>query len=312
MRRSHLRRLIAVVVIVVLAATGCASAPVSTATHSPLDVGQLTRTYGRLSAAGDADSLAAAALIDRVILWQEGNSDGARTSAVVQTLLARATAAAPDRPDLLFLQLRLCVQQSSFNTRFVESTACDWRAIEARLRVVAPGNGTAWLYSLDHATASHDVPAARAALPIPDLRTVLRACAADQLAPPDILEDCRNTARAFQAGDWELAQSIGLRLAIGLRPADSPQNRDALAAQRTLEYRLDLIGQSDALSEDLQARPKAALALYSTYRTDQDLWRAVLIRVGLNPDPPSDWIHRAGVVCSKDCATACAALNAPL
>ncbi len=62
---------------------------------------KIQRTEQLLIAAGDADSLAATAMLS---IRPEGNP--------VQrlTLIARAVSKAPDRPDLVWLNLRLCTQ----------------------------------------------------------------------------------------------------------------------------------------------------------------------------------------------------------
>jgi hypothetical protein len=90
-------------------------------------------TRAALLAAADADSLEAAALLTPKTL-----------SAERLQLVLRAAAAAPARPDLAWLALASCIQ--------VES--CDVSPLEARLRAADPGNGAAWMGTLERAAAS--------------------------------------------------------------------------------------------------------------------------------------------------------------
>src|SRR5262245_16922317 len=65
------------------------------------------------------------------------------------TPVQNAVAAAPDRADLAWLQLRLCVA----------TEGCDPTPIEARLRKLDPKNGAAWLGPLERAQQHHDAQA---------------------------------------------------------------------------------------------------------------------------------------------------------
>jgi hypothetical protein len=95
--------------------------------------------------AGDADRLAAFAV---------------RTSAVAEDedqalmLIKRATEAAPDRRDLAWLHLRLCV----------ERIGCEPEPLESRLRQLDRDNGAVWLSVLGRAQARGDSAAAEQVL----------------------------------------------------------------------------------------------------------------------------------------------------
>lgn len=78
----------------------------------------------------DADSLAAAG----VLTAQHNRSEGL-------ALVSRAADAAPERADLVWLQLMLCQQAPS----------CDSEALEQRLRQLDPSNGAAWMGALSRA-----------------------------------------------------------------------------------------------------------------------------------------------------------------
>ena len=100
------------------------------------------RTTTALLAAGDADSLAAAALLGH---WPK--ADPAERSA----LISRAVAAAPDRPDLIWLNIGACIQ--------VES--CDPTPFATKFQRVDPANGAAEWVSISRAGKTHDAPAVR-------------------------------------------------------------------------------------------------------------------------------------------------------
>ena len=106
-------KLLAVSLIVLIACTaGCASSDARIAkTRKRTD-----QTIAALAQMTDADSLAAAGLMSLDQSLQ---------------FLARATAAAPDRPDLLWLQVARCAQLP----------ACDPVPLEQRLRELDPSNG---------------------------------------------------------------------------------------------------------------------------------------------------------------------------
>ena len=96
---------------------------------------QVERARAALIHATDADSLAAAGLLTQYHKSQERLA-----------LLAHASAADPERPGLAWLHLTSCVQ--------VET--CDPRELEARLRVLAPGNAAAWVGSLARSEKAGD------------------------------------------------------------------------------------------------------------------------------------------------------------
>jgi hypothetical protein len=91
---------------------------------------------------GDADQLAAAALA----LWgTNATANGSQALSRIQ----QAAQAAPDRPEILWLHLRLCT----------EVPGCDPSPVEARLRKLDPSSGTVWLGPLARAQARQDARA---------------------------------------------------------------------------------------------------------------------------------------------------------
>lgn len=306
---------------------GCASmptqAPVAEAAAPITDLAALRRLRDRLITAGDADSLAAAWLVESNLLWDEHHHP--RDSASLAALLLRATETAPTRRDLAVLRLRWCM----------ESTACNLERAQAQLRTIDPKNGFAWLVALHLAALAHDpvriraavrglaastaaslywtaldshltraimressagAPAAfetvtgtLAALLLPALHPLSMACGAGLQALPDLLQDCRSAAHALELSDTMLLRGYGLRLTARLWPADSPQHRRALADTRALQYQLEAIAREGAFEKLLLADPAELLKLLSDSDSEQQMWVAMLRRAGIRPDPPSGW-----------------------
>lgn len=120
-----------VVALVALGLSACASRAARQA-GTPVERGSTD-----VSAPGGADRLAAAALST----WATSGN-----TAEALTLISRAAALEADRPELTWLQIRLCVV----------SKDCEPAAAEARLRKLDPGNGVVWLGVLSRAQAQRD------------------------------------------------------------------------------------------------------------------------------------------------------------
>ncbi len=90
----------------------------------------------------DVDQMAATALA----LWgTNASANGSQALNQVQ----KAAQAAPQRPELLWLHLRLCM----------EVAGCEPEPVEARLRKLDPGSGAVWLGPLARAQARRDARA---------------------------------------------------------------------------------------------------------------------------------------------------------
>jgi hypothetical protein len=263
----------------------------------------------------DADSLAAAGLLR--------SSQGQPGPAV--HLLTRATAAAPERPDLAWLAIRICR----------EASTCDPEPEEARLRSLDPANGVGWLDALARADASGNAAAELTALSalgrtervdlywttliahltravvdtrkiplpealvyvigvlaaqaIPAYQTTSNLCKGDRLNDAEVVESCRAVATAFERGDTSLTEMIGGAIAKRVWPADSNEWRRASEARRVYEYR-SAVSMHLAFNS-LADTPSAEkyLALCADNRREQDVLRAELINAGRSPDPPPDW-----------------------
>jgi hypothetical protein len=313
--RLHLVFLL-VVLLAVLLVQGCAAGEAARAARKQRD---LQRAVLALERKADADSLAAAGLLSPV--------QGGPGLAV--SLLARATAAAPDRADLVWLEIEICRQ----------APGCDPEPHEQRLRTLDPSNGAGWLYAIARASESRDEAASRAALAdlaraprvdiywttlvahltgaladtggvpltdavvdvigvlsaqsIPSYKAISDQCLGQRLADPERLDHCQRIASAFEQGDTWIIAMIGAAWEKRVWPADSPPWQAAQQARRVYQYRSELWTQAEAdLLRDPQ-RVRKFLALCAQNRREQDVYRIELIDEGKSPDPPPGWKSRS-------------------
>lgn len=140
MKRTSLKRWARPWLLLVLLLSACASSPPQPDSNAQpaVDV-------------NDADQMAASALA----LWgANANANGSQALSQIQ----KAAQAAPQRPEIQWLHLRLCM----------EVVGCEPEPIEARLRKLDPGSGAVWLGPLGRAQARRD---ARAEAQILDMMT---------------------------------------------------------------------------------------------------------------------------------------------
>jgi hypothetical protein len=261
-----------------------------------------------LLAAGDADSLEAAALL---------TPD--KPSPERLQLLLRAAAAAPARPDLAWLALQSCIL----------AEGCDVAPLEARLRALDPGNGAAWMGTLKRSAPGsaqfnaglagvagserfdiywsplivHLTEALRrtkrmedweaasfaigigAAQAVPALSPMVRACKDAAVVRPEDLAACRRLSAVLRHGDTVLIESLGLAVARHVWPASSDEYRQAEDEARVLHYRTSRLPDWSTSLEGTNHY----LALLATHRTEQEAIIADLLASGVNPDPPAGW-----------------------
>jgi hypothetical protein len=256
----------------------------------------------------DVDSLAAAGLM----------SFGKHTDQSLP-LLARATATAPERPDLVWLQAQRCSQ----------SPPCDAGPIEHRLRELDPANGAGWWGMLARASAAKDTVGTDAALTaishsdrvdiywttlvaklsravantkkmslsesevavigaiaaeaIPAYQTITTPCKAERLQQPGVAEVCRGVANAMQRGDTYITEMIGVAIAKRVWPEDSPEWKAATEERRVYDYRAKLYPRVEFHSF---THAKEYLAFCAQNRREQDVLLAQLVAVGETPNPP--------------------------
>jgi hypothetical protein len=238
-------------------------------------------------------------------------------------LIEQAEALAPQRPELVWMQLSHCLR------------TCDARVqIEDRLTQLDPDNGFVWLADLERAQASGSEAAITAAIVriggasrmtfywnelavlltdglavaeptqglsnratraygllaamvIPPLQPMSKACRTDQFAVPGRRAACEVMFARMEHSAAVLTQSLALSVQQRWWPAGSPQ-RDALAARhRRLDYLLAISSRIRwwRMDRDMAVRLDAARRTGS----EEDVELALARSFGLPTDPPADW-----------------------
>lgn len=288
---------------------GCATKPKTATGKTELHIKQAVTT---LSKSSEADSLAAAALLDL-----EGHPDHA------WPVMQRAIAKAPDRPDLVWLEIQVCAITAHCNTV----------PFETRLQVLDGANGYGWMGALTRASAAKDRDATMAALTaiahserydiywtalnarlavaavrtkklsfleaqqtvvgglisriLPSYSVLTSACQAERLGVAEVLEACRGVANSLVHGDTYLTEMIGVQIAKAAWPESSTQWQIADADRKQYEYASShWVKITGGLADATMA--ERYLLLCAQYHREQDVWRAQLIDAGERPDAPAE------------------------
>lgn len=279
---------------------------------------QLSRSVVTLERQQDADSLAAAALLTgNDVFYGKDHKDQKHAG----LLIAKATATAPDRADLAWLQASICQQTPS----------CDARPFEVSVRTLDPSNGVGWLGELARSWAANDDAGTNKALQaiaqsdrvdiyytrliakltpkvaqaasisldeasvavigalamesIPAYQSASKACKGERLNQPDVITLCRGVAKAFENGDSFVTEMVGVAIAKRVWPENSPEWQAAVDARRRFDYQGKLWAELPATTATENMRNH--LSLCGQYRREQDVFRAELVAAGKNPDPPA-------------------------
>jgi hypothetical protein len=262
----------------------------------------------------DADSLAAAGLLRAVESKPETAVD----------FLTRASARAPERADLVWLQIQICQRIAS----------CGPEPAEAQLRTLDPSNGAGWLNALSRAGASKneaaqltvlttlagtervdfywttlivhlteaiaatgEVPQSEAlvyvigvlaAEAMPAYQTISDLCNDDRLKDADVVKDCRAVALAFEHGDTDVTEMVGVTIAKRVWSANTVEWARASEARRIHEYRSALLMHSTFYTLPPARWASKYLALCAKNRREQDVEVGEILEEGKNPDPPPD------------------------
>jgi hypothetical protein len=277
---------------------------------------RLPRLQSELVAQGDPDSLAAGALVAGSISGYGGSTS--------LDLAARAVAGAPDRADLALLQLQLCESTPACDPLPLEKhlhmldpengitwtyallradreqRPADWEVARGGLAqskrvdlywnrtVLHLANAVAGKAGFDSDAALAGAISIEAAL-MTTLQPISRACQAQELQRPDVLGQCRRMALALRQGDTSLVEADGSSLALRLWPEGTAERLEVVKERRLLRYRADLMTRYATQLNSPQAL-RALAGLLTQYPTEQTAMRALYVRLGLNPDPPADWV----------------------
>jgi hypothetical protein len=270
-------------------------------------------TKAALIAAGDADSLAAAA----------GLGFGPKSDPAEDlSLLRRAAALAPDRPELVWLELQTCGR----------SPGCDPAPLAQTLHRLDPDNGAAWAPLIDqaaklgkagdvakylaavgeskrfdiywntivaHATdaLSKVSPDVRSALVeaigveagryIPAFQNISKACNESTVQDPARLSACRGVARALRSGDAFITEIEGVSIAKRVWPEGTGEHDGAVEASRVILYHIE----NSDWAKDLGSESGAIeyLALIRAERREQNVADILIAREGKSLVPPPGW-----------------------
>lgn len=305
-----IRYLVLAGIIVALVACGTDPRRAEQRTHATIEA---------LQATPDAEAWAAASLL---------MSFDHRPPGEALALIARATAAAPDRVEWQWLHAQRCAMVSG----------CDPAPIEARLRTLDPDNGAGWYGELSRAVKANDAAATNAALQqlaeapafnvywtrtlstlslaaakpktwkmsesftsilgahagigIPGYATVTRQCSGDVLTLPQRRERCRAIARSFMQGDAIITEMIGISIAKQVWPEDFAEWRAATEARRVYDYRASLlVKHSRRLTWQLFFRTQNYVQMLGAARREQEVMVEQLRQFGENPLPPTTWTN---------------------
>jgi hypothetical protein len=273
----------------------------------------------------DADSLAASALFARVLGYSDDRKPfDPQSRAEALELATRAVAAAPKRAELLLEQLQLCQEVPSCNSETLEARLLEldpengmpWTY--ALMRAASTNNPEAmhlgraglarsqrveWYWNeiisrtstavagkagFDAGEAMIAIIGIEAAFPAA-FQPILTVCSAQEIQQPEVLAQCRQIATAYRRADTTLFQMVGLSLATRLWPEGSAERAEITAERRALHYRTDLMTRNEGKLNSVAALTTLA-TLLGQYRTEPEAFRALFIGVGLNPDPPADWV----------------------
>jgi hypothetical protein len=254
----------------------------------------------------DPDLLAAQALS----AWRvDGDAQRALAS------IARATEVAPDRPDLMWLHMRLCN----------ESRGCEPEPIEARFRKADSRNGSAWLGVLARAQMRRDARAEEqiveamsraenfdvrwtslvwrlteairstagsnehpistaldqatellSAAAVPAFAPLSAACSPQSTRESNRAIHCERIAQALQNSDTTLAEGIGLGIAQRVAAPGSSAAAALEARVATLTYRSQVAGSLIRSQVEREKFSIEMLELLKKLPREQDVSLAIL------------------------------------
>lgn len=298
----------------VLALAGCAHTK-GDGTDADAFLAERARDVEALVAHPTATNLAAAALL----AWP-GDLGGRRPL----ELIAQAEALAPQRAELTWVHLAICLRLT-----------CEAKArIEVHLQEIDPDNGFVWMPDLERAQSSGSADAVTAAIAriaasprmtfywnqlevmmvdalavanpsqslatratvgigvlaaqaIPPLQTIGRACRLEQLNLPGRRAACEALVARMEQSSTVLTQSLAIGIQERWWPAGSPQLEILRAKRRRLDYLMAMSSRIrwGRMNRDMAVRIDAAR---KTER-EEDVELAMIKSFGLPAEPPIDW-----------------------
>jgi len=310
-----LRRWIAISVLIGLSLAEISNCAAADANRGSEYKKQLARTQQALVAAGDPDSLAAAATVG----WTPQEDPSERLK-----WIARAADLAPDRYDLIWLRLQMCKRYKS----------CDARPIVAKLRALDASNAASWMDPLEQRTQAHEdaqtdalvramaksdrfnihwnsivfhlanalrgvrtmntvtalvgAIGSASVIATPDYWRISDACKGEALKRSDRLLNCRRLSAVMRDGDAYATEMTGIAIQERVWPTGSIEIQDAIRARRLARHQMAMAVEAASTTEWNEQFAEKYLQWVSTEKTEQAVSLAEIANAGLSALPPQD------------------------
>jgi hypothetical protein len=279
----------------------------------------------KLIKAGNADSLAAAALLKQL---------GSDTDTGAYALTAKAVALAPKRADLAWLAVRMCDTSES----------CDPMPVERHLREVDPGNAAGWIGQLGRAQRLGEPTQIDAALDaigkaqafrvyfeplvvattrqlidvqrsgerpsdadalasmtmtmigviagavLPGTRIFSFSCQGYELQINGRPARCMAAARTIERSDAYIVEGLGLSLQQKLSAEGSAEHQAVARRREVFQYRLEQYNKLNVSSSRPDEFPPDYLQVAAEHPREQDVALFYFGRAQVAPDPPAGWV----------------------
>jgi hypothetical protein len=270
-----------------------------------------------LVAQATPDSLATAA-------WLAQPLSGEGTPERSLELIERAETLGPDRPELVWLHRAICERAKCDTQPQIESKirALDpgngfvwaWElqrggesfspsmVTEALIRMGASSKMTDYTNQLEVMTVDA-MGIARpslnltsrviysvgmiAAMPIPALLQISKACRLDQFDQPGRRAACETLMARMEQSSAVILQSLALRIQERWWPVDSPQREVLNTKRRRLDYLMEVSGRMRwwRMNRDMAVRIDAARRT----EREEDVELAIMKSFGMSTEPANDW-----------------------
>jgi hypothetical protein len=288
---------------------------------SGMDLSQLQaereRDVAVLVAQATPDRLATAA-------WLAQPLSGEGTPGKSLELIARAERLAPDRPELVWLHRAICERAMCDMQPQIESKIREldpgngfvwaWElqrgrdsfsapmVTEALVRMGAGSKITDYTNQLEVMTvdamgmarpslnlASRVVYGIGmiAAMPIPALSQISKACRLEQFDQPGRRAACETLMARMEQSSAVILQSMALRIQERWWPVDSPQREVLNTKRRRLDYLMEVSGRMRwwRMNRDMAVRIDAARRT----EREEDVELVMVKSFGMSTEPPNDW-----------------------
>ena len=273
----------------------------------------------------DVAALVAQATPDRLATaaWLAQPLPGQGTSGQSLELIARAEALAPDRPELVWLHRAICERAVCDRQPQIESKIREldpgngfvwaWELQRGRESFSAPmvtevlvrmGAGSKMTdYTNQLGVMTVDAMGARpslnltsrtvygigmvAAMPIPALSQISKACRPEQFDQPGRRAACETLMARMEQSSAVILQSMALRIQERWWPVDSPQREVLNTKRRRLDYLMEVSGRMRwwRMNRDMAVRIDA---VRRTER-EEDVELVMVKSFGMSAEPPNGW-----------------------